>query len=151
MADNVSLDLNIIDYTDPNRLTGYSGNFQDSVKELLESIYWRVSRESGRNPGCAPIVQKDGKTIEVQRNIIVNGVTRIPDIPASDYLTNDFSVATQLEKLHDISERFIHACIAPRTDEKDWLIWGAAPYVAFSRRLTPTGLLLLLTAQVNWV
>lgn len=150
MTDLISFDPHIIDETDHLHQMGTS-DFRDAVSRLLADIQWRVSRESARPPGSSPIINKDGKTIEVKRNIIFNGFSNRAAVPMTDYLTHDFSIATQLEKIHDISERFISACVAGRTDERDWLIWGAAPYVVFSRRLTPKGVMLLLTAQVDWV
>lgn len=127
--------------------------FRDNVETMLEDIKWRIERESSAPPRHGPIQSIGGHTVEPKFKILNNGAyERMELIPQADYLTTDFSVEAQYDRLLDISDRFIAAALEGRTDELTRIVWRASnPAIKLYRYIRPTGLLLVLTGSVAWV
>lgn len=148
----IKFDHHIEDYTEDRMSVLISdGKFLPAVERLLEDTKWQVDRESSRSPYNAPILSINNKTITPDFCRIHNGFTDPADIPASDYLTHDFSVENQFDKLTDIASRVVAACMEAREGDQHVLVWRGDPAITLTRQLHPKGLLLLITTSVAWI
>jgi hypothetical protein len=152
MAEVVLFNTPIEDYTRAIDPATMDEPFSGSVIRVLEHIKWQVDRESARPPFHAPIFMHNGMTHSPSHIRLFNGYRSVEQIPQSEYLTTNISVDAQYDRLLDISERFIAACMATRKEGEDVVAWRSDnPAVAFTRQLHPKGLLILVTAAVCWV
>lgn len=146
MTDDIKIETSIEDYTTPDIYRG----FLDAVFLLTQDAKWQIDRESSRPPLHGPIHVIDGQTIQHNPTMIYNGYLDISDIPKSDYLKTDFSNAAQFDKLSEITQRFVHACLRLRESHHDQLIWSNRPSILVRRQLHRDGLLLLVSGRCSW-